>query len=72
MATGGKSAAVAVFLVGHRSVKLLPYRIGWSQPDKVARRELDGYEIMYEIDEKERTRRSLILRDGLVLIGKKL
>lgn len=48
------------------------YKIGWSQPDKVASRELDGYEIMYEIDEKKRTRRSLVLRDGLVLIGKKI
>lgn len=55
-----------------KSAEAAGYRIGWSQPDKVARRELDGYEIMYEIDEKERTRRSLILRDGLVLIGKKL
>ena len=47
------------------------YTIGWSRPDKVASRELDGYEIMYEIDENERTRRTLVLRDGLVLIGKK-
>lgn len=47
------------------------YTIAWSRPDKVASRELDGYEIMYEIDEKERTRRMLVLRDGLVLIGKK-
>lgn len=47
------------------------YKISWSQPDKVASRELDGYQIMYEINEKERTRRMLVLRDGLVLIGKK-
>jgi hypothetical protein len=26
------------------------YRIAFSRPDKVARRELDGYELMYEID----------------------
>jgi hypothetical protein len=47
------------------------YTIRWSQPDKVVSRELDGYEVMYEVDEKERTRRKLVLRDGLVLIGKK-
>lgn len=47
------------------------YRISWSQPDMVASRELEGYEIMYEINEQEQTRRMLVLRDGLVLIGKK-
>lgn len=47
------------------------YKIRWSEPDKVASRKLDGYEIMYEINEKERTRRKIVLRDGLILIGKK-
>jgi hypothetical protein len=47
------------------------YTIAWSRPDKVASREIDGYEVMYEIDENERTRRKLVLRDGLVLIGRK-
>lgn len=47
------------------------YSLSWARPDKVASRELEGYEIMYEVNEKERTRRKLVLRDGLVLIGKK-
>ncbi len=48
------------------------YKISWSRPDMVASRELEGHEIMYEVNEKERTRRKLVLRDGLVLIGKKM
>jgi hypothetical protein len=42
----------------------------WSRPDKVESRILDGYEVMYEIDRSKRVRRKLVLKDGLVLLGK--
>ena len=45
--------------------------ISWSKPDKLESRKLDGYEIVYELDKKSRTRRRLVLRDGLILIGKR-
>jgi hypothetical protein len=45
--------------------------IGWTRPDKVASREIDGYQIMYEVDKKNSCVYRLVLRDGLVLIGKK-
>jgi hypothetical protein len=47
------------------------YTLAWSRPDKVASREIDGYELMYEIDKAARTKRKLVLYDGLVLLGKK-
>lgn len=47
------------------------YELRWSKPDKVASREIDGYEVMYEVDQDARTKRSLIVRGGLVLLGKK-
>ncbi len=47
------------------------YTLVWSRPDRVASRELDGYEVMYEVDRDARTRRRLVVRDGLVLLGKK-
>jgi len=43
----------------------------WCKPDMLASRQLDGYEIVYEIDKAKRVRRRLVLRDGLVLIGKR-
>lgn len=46
-------------------------QIAWSRPDRVASRELDGYEILYEIDKLKRVRRKLVLKDGSVLIGKR-
>jgi hypothetical protein len=45
--------------------------ISWSRPDKLESRKLDGYEIVYELDKKSRIRRRLVLRDGLILIGKR-
>lgn len=47
------------------------YTIAWSRPDKIASREIEGYQVMYEVDEKARTRRKLVLYDGLTLIGRK-
>lgn len=43
----------------------------WCWPDKIGLRQLDGYEIVYEVDKVKHVRRKLILRDGLVLIGKR-
>jgi len=48
------------------------YELAWSRLDKVASREIDGYEMMYEIDYNAKTRRKLVLYDGLVLLGKKI
>jgi hypothetical protein len=48
------------------------YEVAWSKPDRVASREIDGYEVMYEIDKNANTKRKLVLRDGLVLIGRKV
>lgn len=45
--------------------------ISWSRPDKLASRLADGYEVIYEIEKAKRIRRRLVLRDGLVLIGKR-
>jgi hypothetical protein len=46
------------------------YVIVWSKPDKAETRILDGYEYMYEIDESKKVRRKIVLKDGLVLLGK--
>jgi len=43
----------------------------WSKPDKVESRLLDGYEIMYEVDKIRRVRKKIVLKEGLVLLGKK-
>lgn len=46
-------------------------QLGFTRPEKVASRELDGYEIMYEVDMATKTKRKLVLYDKSVLIGKK-
>ena len=43
----------------------------WSKPDKCASRELDGYEVLFEIDQLKRIRRKLVLNDGSILMGKR-
>jgi len=48
------------------------YQLRWSRPDKVESRRLDGWEILYEIDKIKRLRHRLILKDGMVLIGKSI
>lgn len=48
------------------------YEVAWSKPDRVASREIDGYEAMFEIDKDAKVKRKLVLRDGLVLIGRKV
>lgn len=42
----------------------------WALPDKVARLIHEGYELAYEIDQKKRVRRRVVLRDGMVLMCK--
>jgi hypothetical protein len=46
------------------------YELKWSRPDRLASRMLDGWDIIFEIDKYKRIRRRLILRDGMVLIGR--
>ena len=46
------------------------YTLSWSRPDKIASRMLDGWNIIFEIDKPKRIRRRIVLRDGMVLIGK--
>lgn len=43
----------------------------WSNPDKIQTRMLDGYDVVYEIDESKRMRRRLVNKVGDVLIGKR-
>lgn len=47
------------------------YKLYWSRKDRIESRKLDGYEVMFELDNSVRTRRRLVSRDGLVLLGKK-
>ncbi len=42
----------------------------WVRPDQVARCMHGGLELIYEVDEKKRVRRRLVLRDGLTLMCK--
>ncbi|HST12239.1 MAG TPA: hypothetical protein VLL05_17830 [Terriglobales bacterium] len=47
------------------------WQIQWCRPDRVASLELDGYEILYEMDKLKRIRRKLVLYDGSVLVRKR-
>jgi hypothetical protein len=47
------------------------YKLYWSRPDRIESRKIDGYEVMFELDEVARMRRRLVTRDGLVLLGRK-
>ena len=47
------------------------YKLRWSRPDRVATRELEGYEVLYQVDQKARTKRALTRYDGSILIGHK-
>ena len=40
----------------------------WSTFDKLESRKLDGWEIVYEIDEKNRTKYKLVIKDKSILI----
>ncbi len=43
----------------------------WCSPEKLESRLLSGNEIIFEVDKVKRSRRRIVLKDGLVLIGKK-
>jgi len=47
------------------------YRLRWSTLHKVESRKLDGWDYVYEIDEKNRTKYRLQVKDDVVLIGMK-
>lgn len=47
------------------------YRIAWVKEDKVERRKLEGMEVIYDIDEKERVKYKIIRQDRLTLMGEK-
>jgi len=47
------------------------YQIAWVSEDKVERKKLDGMEIIYDIDEKERIKYKIIRKDRLTLMGGK-
>ena len=46
-------------------------KLSWSTAEKVQSRLLDGYEVMYEIDKVKRVRRKIVLKDGMILLGKR-
>ena len=43
----------------------------WTKPEKVATREIEGWEILFEIDKSKKVRRKITQRDGNVLMGRK-
>jgi hypothetical protein len=46
------------------------YKLRWSRPDKIASRSYEGWEVIYEVDKIQRIRRRIVLKGGMVLIGK--
>jgi hypothetical protein len=48
------------------------FKLYWSRPENVADRELEGYEVMFEVDRLKRIRRRLVRYDGTVLLGKRV
>jgi hypothetical protein len=54
----------------HQKCKEKGYELRWSRSDKVETGILEGWEVLYEVDKIKRIRRRIVLRDGMVLIGK--
>ena len=46
-------------------------KLAWCRSDNIASWQFDGYEIVYEVDKINCVRRKLVLRDGLILVGKR-
>lgn len=46
------------------------FDIHWVRLNKVESRKLDGYQIMYEVDELARKKRRLVVNNELILMGK--
>ncbi|CAE6802889.1 hypothetical protein R75461_05273 [Paraburkholderia nemoris] len=42
----------------------------WSRPDSIPTRELDGWSVLCELDQKNRIRYRLVRYDGTTLLGK--
>lgn len=47
------------------------YALRWSKPERIETRKLQGWEILYEIDEKKWIKYRLENSDGSTLIGRK-
>jgi hypothetical protein len=47
------------------------FKLYGSRPEKIAERELEGYEVMFEIDPAKKKRYRLVYKDGTVLLGKR-
>lgn len=43
----------------------------WSLPENISTRELDGYEVLIEVDKIKRKHCRLVRKDGTILIGKR-
>ncbi len=52
-------------------MKEMGYGLRWTAPDKVPSRELEGYELMLEIDKDKKVKRKLALKDQSILMGKR-
>ena len=46
-------------------------KVSWCAPEKLETRLHKGSEVIYEVDRRRRVRRRIVLRDGMVLIGRK-
>lgn len=46
--------------------------VKWCRPDRVASLQIDGWSYIYEFNNESRVRSTLVLSDGLVLMGKSL
>jgi hypothetical protein len=47
------------------------YTLRWTNPDRIETRVLDGYDLLYEIDNDKNVKRRLVRRDGSTLMGKR-
>lgn len=48
------------------------WKLGWCRPDLLARRTSEGHQVMYEVDQEAKVAYRLVLKDGLILVGKKV
>jgi hypothetical protein len=48
----------------------LGIKLYWSRPDGTPTLELDGWSVVYELDQKNRIRNRLVRYDGTILLGK--
>jgi len=48
----------------------LGIKLYWSRPDSIPTLELDGWAVLYELDQKNRIRNRLVRYDGTTLLGR--